>query len=297
MIYKGCGHKTYAVILVGGKGKRLRPLSTDARPKAFISVTRDRKTMLEKTAERMAGIIPASDIVVVANARHSALVRRSFKRIKKGNLLLEPVSRNTAPAIAFASSVLAARGGDPVIVMLPADHYITRIGKYARAVNCAIAFARENNAVVAMGIEPDFPSTEYGYIRIHGRAGENGIYKVEKFTEKPDMKTAKEYIKSGHYMWNSGMFIFRASVMLNLIKLYAPRIDRLLSCGSRIGRSYHKFPDISLDYAVMEKAHNIYCIRGGYGWKDIGSFESLKGVLRRESRRFVEERGKVIEIL
>lgn len=290
-------NRVYAVVLVGGKGKRLRPLSTDAHPKAFLSVTRDRKTMFTRTVDRILRIVPASDVVVVANVKHARLVKKYFKGVTKENLLLEPISRNTAPAVAFASSVLASRGGDPVVIVLPADHYITRLGEFTHAVNYGIAFAEKKDAVVAMGIDPVFPSTEYGYIRVHGKAGKDKAYKVEKFTEKPDIKTAKDYINNGNYLWNSGMFIFRASVMLDLIRLYVPKIHRLIVDGAGIRNSYHRFPNISLDYAVIEKAHNIYCVKGRYGWQDIGSFGGLEDVLRRESRGFIEKGGKVVKIL
>ena len=297
MMRKPALNDTYAVILVGGKGKRLRPLSTDTRPKAFLSVTRDGKTMFGRTVERVSRIIPESNIVVVANASHERLVKKYFKGIEKYNLLLEPVSRNTAPAAAYASSVLSMRDADAILVVLPADHYVTRIKDYLNILRCGIGFARDNDAVVVIGINPESPSTEYGYIRVHCRTKREKVCKVEKFTEKPDLKTAKGYIKSGHYFWNSGIFIFRAGVMLKLVKLYAPRINSVLMHKIGTAKAYPKFPDISLDYSIMEKAHNIYCVKGDYGWKDIGSFDSLRAVLRRESRRFIEKDGKVVKIL
>ena len=287
----------YAVILVGGKGKRLRPLSTDVKPKAFLSVMRDGKTMFGRTIERISRMIPESKIVVVANASHVDLVKKYFKAIKRDNLLLEPVSRNTAPAVAYASSVLNARDEDAVLVVLPADHYVTRVKDYLKTLKDGIDFARKAEAVVVIGIDPKSPSTEYGYIRVHRRVRGQNAYKVEKFTEKPDQKTAKGYINSGHYLWNSGIFIFRASVMLKLVKLYAPKIDSVLAGKGALAKLYPKFPDISLDYSIMEKAHNVYCMKGDYGWKDIGGFDSLKSVLKRESRRFIEKDGKVIKIL
>ncbi|MCX5679118.1 MAG: mannose-1-phosphate guanylyltransferase [Candidatus Omnitrophica bacterium] len=290
-------NNVYAVILVGGQGKRLRPLSTDIKPKAFLSIMRDGKTMFGRTVERISRMIPKSNIIVVANASHERLVKKCFKNIKRGNLLLEPVSRNTGPAVAYASSALNTRNADALLVVLPADHYVTRTKDYLSVLRCGIDFALDNEAVVVIGINPVSPSTEYGYIRIHCRREGERVCKVEKFTEKPDLKTAKGYIKSGHYLWNSGIFIFRASVMLKLIKLYAPKINSVLGekCGAT--KAYPKFPDISLDYSIMEKAHNIYCLKGDYGWKDVGSFNSLKSVLRRESRRFIEKDGKVIKIL
>lgn len=294
--YKSTEH-VYAVVLVGGKGKRLRPLSTDIKPKAFLSITRDGKTMFGRTVERISRMIPESNIVVVANSSHTGLVKKYFKGILKDNLLLEPVSRNTAPAVAYASAVLNARDPDAILVMLPADHYVTRIKDYLGVLRSGVEFARNNEAVVAIGIDPEFPSTEYGYIRIHSKAKTEKVCKVEKFTEKPDFKTARGYINSGHYFWNSGIFIFRSSVMLGLVKLYAPKINSVLQDRSGVAKAYSKFPDISLDYSIMEKVHNVYCVRGNYGWKDVGSFESLKDVLRRESRRFVEKGGKVVKII
>jgi len=287
----------YPVILVGGKGKRLRPLSTDIKPKAFLSVTRDGKTMFSRTVERISRLIPESKVVVVANSDHAGLVKKDFKGIRPDNLLLEPVSRNTAPAVAYASSVLDARDSGAILVVLPADHYVTRIKDYLKVMRSGIDFARDNEAVVAIGIDPTSPSTEYGYIRIHGRPRGEKPCKVEKFTEKPDFKTARGYINSGHYLWNSGIFIFRASVMLRLIKLYAPSMNSVLADRAGIEKAYPKFPDISLDYSIMEKAHNIYCVKGNYGWKDVGGFDSLKSILKRESRRFIEKNGKVTKIL
>ena len=290
-------NNVYAVILVGGKGKRLRPLSTDIKPKAFLSITRDGKTMFGRTVDRISRMIPESNIVVVANESHVSLVKKYFKAILKDNLLLEPVSRNTGPAVAYASSVLNARDDDAILVVLPADHYVTRINDYLKVLKCGIDFAKENETVVVIGIDPEFPSTEYGYVRIHCKTKREKVCKVEKFTEKPDFKTARGYINSGHYLWNSGVFIFRASVMLKLVKLYAPKINSVLADKSGAAKAYPKFPNISLDYSIMEKAHNVYCVKGDYGWKDVGSFDSLKSVLKRESRRFIEKDGKVVKII
>ncbi len=297
MVRKKAINSVYAVILVGGKGKRLRPLSTDIKPKAFLSITRDGKTMFGRTVERISRMIPESNIVVVANASHEGLVKKYFKAILRDNILLEPVSRNTGPAIAYASSALSARDADAVLVVLPADHYVTRIKDYLNVLRRGIDFAKENEAVVVIGIKPGFPSTEYGYIRIHCKTKREKVCKVEKFTEKPDFKIARGYINSGHYLWNSGVFIFKASVMLKLVKLYAPNINSVLADKSGVVKAYPKFPNISLDYSIMEKVHNVYCVKGDYGWKDVGSFESLKSVLKRESRRFIEKDGKIVKIL
>jgi mannose-1-phosphate guanylyltransferase len=289
----------YAVILVGGKGKRLRPLSTDERPKAFLSVTRDRKTMFAGTVGRIKRLIPQSKIVVVANRMHAGLVRRDLPGINKANLILEPVSRNTAPAVALAARAILKRDPDAVIMVLPTDHYIADEDKELDCLRRGIEFmAEKKTGIVVIGLKPSYPSTHFGYIKVDGAiAGAQGIYGVEKVVEKPDLRTAKRYIRAGGYLWNAGIFIFSARRFMQALKAYAPRISRVLEGGKITGRSYAGMPDISLDYAVMEKAKEVYCVRGSYKWDDLGGFESLKRVLKRESRRFVEEGGKIVKIL
>jgi mannose-1-phosphate guanylyltransferase len=290
----------YAVILVGGKGKRLRPLSTDERPKAFLSVTKDRNSMFRNTVRKIQRLIPSSRIIVVANKMHAGLVRRDFPDIRKENLILEPVSRNTAPAVGFASSVIAGRDPGAIIVVLPTDHYIRDEKRQLKAIAAAIDLLRERKgAMVVFGIKPTFPSTEFGYIKTVKPKGRNasGAIKVERFAEKPDLRTAGKYMKSGMYLWNSGAFCFAAGTLLKAMKSYAPAIYRNLKNSGSIGKEYEKMPDISLDYAVMEKAKNIYCIKGSYGWNDVGNFRALKKVLKIESRRFVEDGGKIVSIL
>lgn len=282
----------YAVILVGGKGKRLRPLSTDERPKAFLSVTKDRKSMFRKTVDRIRRLVPVSNIVVVANKMHAKLVKKEFPEIKKSNLILEPVSRNTAPAVGFAASVIAGRDQNAIAVVLPTDHYIRDEKKQLNTIASAVEFLKNHTgAIVVFGIKPTFPSTGFGYIRV------KGINKVEKFVEKPDLGTARKYIKSGKYLWNSGAFCFSVGTLLRSMRSYAPAIYRNLEDVKNIGARYAKMPDISLDYAVMEKAKNIYCIRGSYGWNDVGSFKALRKVLKREGRKFVEEGGMIVRIV
>jgi len=316
----------FAVILVGGKGKRLRPLSTDAKPKAFLSITKDGKTMFKKTLERIKKLIPPEDILVSANKAHAKLVKRDFPAIKKENLILEPVSRNTAPAIGLAAMALkkkfiprqkassvkagmnAAGSGfaqrsftDPVMVIVPADQYIPDEGKYLKAIKDAVRFAAENDCLMILGLRPTYPATGFGYVKIKAKtsAKAKDIYKVDKFVEKPDLSAAKRYMRDGRYFWNAGAFIFRTNSILKAIRAHAPAIYSLLMQAelSNLSRIYAKFPDISIDYAVMEHAENIYCVKGGYRWWDIGNFDSLKEILKREARDFVEKNGKVIKVL
>ena len=288
----------YAVILVGGIGKRLQPLSRPSRPKPFLSVTRDRRTIFAKTIARIRKILPIENIIVVANKRQARLIKKSSPKIVRGNLLLEKASKNTAPAIALASLKLKKRSGDAVIVVLPADHYIGNESVYLNTLKKGIDFVEGNpGALVTIGLKPSFPATGYGYIRVKARSLRGDVYKVERFVEKPDIETAQKFINDGRYLWNTGTFIFKAVTFLGAIRRLAKGIYGPLKDMRKIEEKYDMLPDISVDYAIMEKAYDIYCVKGSYRWEDIGSFSSLKKVLKAEGRRFVEKYGKVVKIL
>ncbi len=315
--------EVFAVILVGGKGKRLRPLSTDSRPKAFLSVTRDRKTMFRKTIDRIKKIVPQDDILVVANKRHLKLVRKDFPAIAKGNLMSEPLSRNTAPAIVLAAFVLQRRSDDPLMVVVPTDQYVINEREYLKCLKRGIRFVTDNKDVlIVIGAKPRYPATGFGYIKTAGRPSAScldiarhrsrhrepverlgtgrpktpDIYKVERFTEKPNLELAKKYLKDKRYLWNAGAFIFRTSSLLRAARRFAPRIFEGLRDLTDIDRSYEKLPDISIDYTIMEKADNIYCVKASYEWQDMGSFDAIKTILKRERRRFVLKGDKIIKI-
>lgn len=288
-----------AVVLVGGKGKRLRPLSTDARPKAFLSITRDRRTMFANTLKRIEPLIPANNVMVVANRAHVRLVRKDIPRIRKDRLILEPVSRNTAPAIALAARLLEASGDADIIAVLPTDHYIPDEAKQLASLREAIALARSGKSgFIVFGLRPKYPATGFGYIKLKGRlTGSRAAFRVDRFVEKPDLPTAKKYLASGSYLWNSGIFVFRVDALMAAFRRHAPQIYRHLKVAGRAAKSYARMPDISIDYAIMEKVKGILCVRSSYRWNDVGSFESLKKVLRCEGRRFLERDGKVVKIL
>ncbi len=288
----------YAVILVGGKGSRLKPLSTSKKPKAFLSVTKDYKTMFKRTIDRMSRFVQSSNIIVVANKMHAKLVKSDFPKIADENMLLEPVSRNTAPAIAYAASSLLDRGIDPVMVIVPTDQYIIDESGYFDTIRIGVEFAAENDALVVLGVKPRFPSTQFGYVRIDQPENRiQKVFRVSRFTEKPDAKVAWRYFNDRQYLWNTGAFVFKASSIMNAMRRYAPKVFRATYDPARIGHGYKASPDISIDYAVLEKAENIYCVRGEYSWQDMGSFKSLADILKRESRDFVMRGEKVIKIL
>jgi mannose-1-phosphate guanylyltransferase len=289
--------KLFAVILVGGKGKRLRPLSTATRPKAFLCLTRDGKTMFRKTVDRARGLVNENGIVVVANKAHERLVKKDIGPITKGHLITEPLSRNTAPAIALAASRLAAQYGDCIMAVIPSDQYINDRKKYIEAMRAGVDFVRSaKDVIVLLGIKPSLPSTHLGYVRIAVKSRSRGIYKVEKFTEKPDLKNARLYVKSSRYLWNAGAFIFKARTILKALAVFKPDILRVLDAADSELRNYKNMPDISIDYAVMEKSDNIYCVKGSYDWCDIGNFGALKTILKDEGLKFVVKGGKVVRV-
>ncbi|MDD5428006.1 MAG: sugar phosphate nucleotidyltransferase [Candidatus Omnitrophica bacterium] len=293
-------NKVYAVVLVGGKGKRLMPLSTAALPKAFLSITKDRRTMFRRTLDRVRAFAKDKDIVVVANKAHAKLVRKDFPEIAPQNLLLEPASRNTAPAIALAAATVEKMSPGAIMAVLPTDQYIKEEEKFVAPVKSGINFIKRNpDAIVVMGVKPRYPSAHFGYIKIDRRAagkGRGGMLKVKKFVEKPDRKLAQKYIKSGQYLWNTGAFIFKAGTLLGLIKKLSPRIYKAVTHPSGVRAGYRTAPDISIDYAIMEKARNIYCVEASYEWHDLGGFESLIKILTREGRGFEMRGGKVVKI-
>ena len=287
-----------AVVLIGGKGKRLMPLSTENRPKAFLSVTRDRKTMFRRTVDRVHKLIPYENIIVVANESHAKLAKKDVPDIDKKNIFLEPVSRNTAPAIFLAASLIRKMHGDSVVVVLPTDQYIKNEKRYVDAVRRGINFIKSaDDAIVVIGIKPDRPETGFGYIKRSEVIGDRSeVCKVERFIEKPDIETAKRYFLDGKYLWNTGAFIFKASTILRAMDEFIPEISLKLDPEDAAG-SYGELPDISIDYAVIEKAGNVYCLKGSFGWMDMGNFENLKKILKIEGRKFIERDGKVVKII
>ncbi|MDP3791048.1 MAG: mannose-1-phosphate guanylyltransferase [Candidatus Omnitrophota bacterium] len=288
----------YAVILVGGIGKRLQPLSRPSRPKPFLSITKDNKTIFRKTVDRINKIIPVENIAVVANRSQAGMVKKNFRRIARENLFLEKASRNTAPAIALAALNLKKRDPGAIMVILPADHYIGNQKIYSDTIKKGIDFVAKNpKAMVTIGLKPYFPATGYGYIKVQKAGSRGGVLKVEKFVEKPDLNTAVSFIKDKNYLWNTGTFIFKAATFLGAIRRLAADIYGGLKDIRKIEQRYERLPNISVDYAVMEKAYEIYCIKGSYFWEDIGSFDSLKKILKIEGRRFIEKDGKVTKIL
>ena len=282
--------KVVPVIISGGAGTRLWPLSRPALPKQLLALAGD-LTMLQMTAERLAGWRRAGPPIVVANAAHAEDVRQQLAAIavEPRQLILEPKGRNTAPALALAA---LACGKDEILFVMPSDHFIGAPERLRAAIEAGLPLA-EDNWLVTFGIEPESPETGYGYIR-RGAPVIEGVFAAAQFTEKPDFTTARSFLASGEYFWNAGLFLFRAGAMLEALRLHAPDVLEAASAAyrerSETGRAaaieesaFCRAPAISIDYAVMEKAARVAVVPVSMSWSDIGSWDALFDLLPGDS--------------
>jgi mannose-1-phosphate guanylyltransferase len=273
----------YAVIMAGGSGTRFWPLSRRQRPKQLLTLLSER-TLLEETVERIRPVIPPGRIFVYANELLKAACARCLRGIPRSQIIGEPAARNTAPTIGLAAHEILRRDPDGIMVVLPADHVIRKAAKFRRVLRAACTWASAEGRSVIIGLKPTRPDTGYGYIEKGVRAGGCGgetIFEVERFTEKPPLKTAREYVSSGHYFWNGGMFIWRASTLLQNLALAKPEMAhdlvRIAEAGGVratrvLRRIFPRLEKISIDYAVMEKISNCFVVEADIGWSDVGSW-------------------------
>jgi mannose-1-phosphate guanylyltransferase len=279
-----------AVILAGGRGTRFWPRSRKRTPKQLLNIF-GTGTMLQQTAARLAPIFDAAHTWVVTNEEQSAEVRRQLPRVPRGQILAEPVGRNTAAAIALAAIHLKQRHGDALMAVLPSDQYIAQPRRYRAIVRSALRVAARPGHIGVLGIPPTRPDTGFGYIERGTSAGGNSIFAVRRFTEKPELALANKYLASGRYDWNAGMFFWRVSTYMEYLRLHLPKTHSALeklaatigtsAYGGALRRIYPQLENISVDYAILEP-----CTRGGgascvfvlpakVGWSDIGSWEAV----------------------
>ena len=283
--------KTTAVIMAGGKGERFWPKSRSNYPKQFLSLTSDGKTMIQLTAERLLPLVGYEDMYVVTNKNYIKLLREQLPDIPEENILAEPVARNTAPAVGLAAAIIQKKYDDAIMLVLPSDHLIKQNQMYIDTLKTAINVAKEGDNLVTIGITPNYPETGYGYINYgHSNYSErySNVYEVEKFVEKPNVEKAKEYLESGNYIWNSGMFVWKTSTILeNFKKFMIDTYEGLMDIKDVIGKAnfdevlydrFFNFKSESIDYGIMEKASNIYTIPGTFGWDDVGSWLALERI-------------------
>jgi len=278
--------KKTALIMAGGRGERFWPKSRKSSPKQFLSLTDDGKTMIQLTVGRILPLVAMEDIFVVTNRDYKDLVREQLPNLPEENILCEPVGRNTAPCIGLGAVHMAKKYGDAVMMVLPSDHLIKYNTIFLNTLSDACKVAEQEGNLVTLGITPDSPETGYGYIKFLPDRTLGRAFEVEQFVEKPDLETAKAYLETEQYLWNSGMFIWRVSTILENLARYLPETFRgLQNIQAAIGteeeqavleKEFQQFKSESIDYGVMEKAKGIYILSGSFGWDDVGSWLAVE---------------------
>jgi mannose-1-phosphate guanylyltransferase len=274
----------FPVIMAGGSGTRFWPLSRTARPKQFLPLASSRPLLVD-TAARVRGLARPANTFVVCGPAHAKQVKKHLPSLQ---VVVEPVARNTAPAIGLACLHVAARDPRGIVAVLPSDHHIRDVPAF-RAVLAEAAEVAHGGQIVTVGIRPDRPDTGFGYLRVGPRLpGAASAARVAAFVEKPDLATAKQYLAAGDYLWNGGIFVFRADVMLQAFGEHMPDLHRgLQKIGAALGKKtyagvlrqqFARLPAISIDYGVAEKASNIAVVPGDFGWSDVGSFAAIPEV-------------------
>jgi len=291
----------HAVIMAGGSGTRFWPRSTEAHPKQFLNIFGDR-TMLQSTVDRIKNLIPSERVWVITNQRYVDLVQEQLPDVPAGNIVGEPIAKNTAPCVALAATLIQDQDPDATMVVLPADHLVGEPSTFISILQTAAAKAADGQTLVTIGIKPSHPETGYGYIEFNEEISETHkgreVKKVNQFREKPDLETAKEFIDSGNFLWNSGMFVWKTSAIIKEFELHLPDIHEQIedlqpTIGSEdqeeaISTFYHGCTSISIDYGIMEQAQNVFVVPGSFGWNDVGSWKAVYDL------RSKDEHGNVI---
>ncbi len=275
----------YAVILAGGAGTRFWPLSRKSRPKQFLPMM-GKDSFLQETIKRFRGKVPAKNIYIVTNQEYKSEIKRQTTGlgIQGRNVLLEPQGKNTAPAICWATARIHSQNPEAIVAVLPSDHLIKNKGNFFKAFNEAVGLAQKD-CLVTFGIVPTRPETGYGYLQTTARKlGNKTVAAVKRFTEKPSLKRAKEFIRQDNYFWNSGMFVFKSSAVLAAYKKYLPQVyHSLIGRSSGVNKIWSQLPSISIDYGIMEKAKNVVAVKAkNIGWSDVGSWEALGEILPKD---------------
>ena len=278
--------------MAGGMGSRFWPMSTPDKPKQFIDILGTGKTLLQQTVARFLPICPLENMWIVTAGKFSDIVREQIPGLPDSNILLEPCMLNTAPCIAYATWKIKKKNPDANIVISPSDHVVMNEAEFVRVIARGVEFTAHGDSILTLGIKPTRPETGYGYIKRSGPEVEEEIFKVEAFKEKPDRETAESYLQEGGYTWNAGIFIWKASVIEQAFRNFQPAIARVFDEleevffsereAQSIAEVYPGIQKISIDYAVMEHADNIYVLPADFGWSDLGTWGTLHELSGRD---------------
>ena len=274
----------HLVIMAGGIGSRFWPMSTPQCPKQFLDITGSGRTMIQQAYDRFTGIIDVDNLWVVTSKDYKQLVQSQLEGINPQHILLEPCMRNTAPCIAYVSWKIQKEDPEAVFAVVPSDHLVLKTDEFQKVMFKGFEFVAQGDRILTLGMQPSRPETGYGYIEQGVSAG-NGIYKLKYFREKPDLKTAIQYLQDGGYTWNSGMFLWSAKTIVEELKRFVPEVatimDQILPAlftdkeQDAVNNHFPDCPKISIDYAVMEKTDKAFVLPAEFGWSDLGTWGSL----------------------
>jgi mannose-1-phosphate guanylyltransferase len=281
----------YAILMAGGVGSRFWPVSTTDFPKQFHDMLGSGETLIQKTFARLSKLIPTENILILTNERYNDLVLQQLPMVKQEQVLLEPAMRNTAPCILYASLKIKKQNPNAVMVVAPSDHWIEDEAAFTNDLQQCFDFCQDRNALMTLGIQPTFPNTGFGYIEFD-KADANPIKKVNQFREKPDYETAKSFLEAGNFLWNGGIFIWSAQSVTAAFEKFQPQMNALFQKGldsyntaqeqQFILDHYAQAENISIDYAVLEKADNVYVLPATFDWNDLGTWGSLHEKLDKD---------------
>ncbi|MBK8601042.1 MAG: mannose-1-phosphate guanylyltransferase [Flavobacterium sp.] len=281
----------YAILMAGGVGSRFWPVSTTEFPKQFHDMLGSGHTLIQKTFSRLSQLIPVENILILTNEKYNHIVLEQLPMVKPEQVLLEPAMRNTAPCILYASLKIKKQNPDAVMVVAPSDHWIEDEAVFVQNLQQCFDFCSAENALMTLGIQPTFPNTGFGYIEFD-KTDSNPIKKVNQFREKPDYETAKSFIESGNFLWNGGIFIWSVKAISESFEKFQPQMNALFLKGwddyntskekDFISSNYALAENVSIDYAVMEKAKNVYVLPATFDWNDLGTWGSLHEKLDKD---------------
>jgi len=278
----------YCVIMAGGIGSRFWPLSTSEKPKQFLDILGIGRSLLQLTYDRFSRIIPSENFLVVTSENYKDLVLSQLPELNESQVLAEPLRRNTAPCIAYATYKIMSKCPEANVIVAPADHLILKEDYFLEEVNTGLRYVSGRDVLLTLGLQPNRPETGYGYIQVAEKSEyeqKDNLFRVKTFTEKPDRKMAEVFLETGEFYWNSGIFIWSAKAIQNAFAKHLPDVNAQFDYGKKhintpnevqyINKVYSECPNISIDYGVMEKADNVYVLCADFGWSDLGTWGSL----------------------
>jgi len=296
----------YVAIMAGGIGSRFWPKSRVSYPKQFLDILNTGKTLIQWTFERYATFIPKENIFVVTSEEYSNIVAEQLPDIPLENIIAEPSKKNTAPCVAYISFKLLQKDPQAAMIVAPSDHMILDGEEYKRIATSALDFVSNNDAFITLGIKPSHPNTGYGYIQHETTNTAENIYKVKTFTEKPNLELAKTFLASGDFLWNAGIFIWKAKDIVEAFETHQPEMFELFDTEKNnfnttqekaaINRIYPLCTNVSIDFAIMEKAKNVYVIPSSFGWSDLGTWNSAYENLDKDAHENALASNNVITI-